>query len=152
MRAAGGPPCWWVGLQGPRVCVVAIQASPSGTKKASGMRPMLADEPLYSGPMRAIRVLEPFHSLFYAPLYVALGLGHFRDEGLEVTPDTPPQSGGTIAALLDGSSEICLGGIMRSLDVADRGGGFLPHFIEVNSRNGFFLLSRTPRPGFRWPD
>jgi NitT/TauT family transport system substrate-binding protein len=41
---------------------------------------------------------------------------------------------------------------MRSLDVADRGKGLLPHFAEVNSRNGFFLLSREPRPGFRWPD
>jgi NitT/TauT family transport system substrate-binding protein len=102
--------------------------------------------------MRAIRVLEPFHSLFYAPLYVSVGLGHFRDEDLDVTTGTPPRSGGTVTALLDGSSEICLGGIMRSLDLADRGGGLLPHFIEVNSRNGFFLLGRTPRPGFRWTD
>ncbi len=107
---------------------------------------------LYSGAMRAIRVLEPFHSLFYAPLYVSLGLGHFRDEGLDVRPDTPPQSGGTVAALLDGSSEISLGGIMRSLDLADRGTGLLPHFIEVNSRNGFFLLGRTARPDFRWSE
>jgi NitT/TauT family transport system substrate-binding protein len=26
------------------------------------------------------------------------------------------------------------------------------HFAEVNSRNGFFLLSREPRPAFRWAD
>ena len=26
--------------------------------------------------MRPITVMEPFHSLFYAPLYVALGLGY----------------------------------------------------------------------------
>ena len=96
--------------------------------------------------------MEPFHSLFYAPLYVSLGLGHFRAESLDVTIGTPSQSGGTVAALLDGSSEICLGGIMRSLDLADRGGGLLPHFIEVNSRNGFFLLGREPRPAFRWAD
>jgi NitT/TauT family transport system substrate-binding protein len=102
--------------------------------------------------MRSITVMEPFHSLFYAPLYVSLGLGHFRAEGLEVTTGTPTQSGGTVPALLDGSSEICLGGIMRSLGLADGGGGFLPHFIEVNSRNGFFLLGREPRPGFRWAD
>ena len=102
--------------------------------------------------MRPITVMEPFHSLFYAPLYVALGLGHFRAEGLDVTTGTPAQSGGTVTALLEGSAEICLGGIMRSLDVADRGGGVLPHFIEVNSRNGFFLLGREPRPAFRWAE
>ncbi|MBI4628358.1 MAG: ABC transporter substrate-binding protein [Candidatus Rokubacteria bacterium] len=102
--------------------------------------------------MRSIRVMEPFHSLFYAPLHVSLGLGHFRAEGLDVTTATPSQSGGTVGALLDGSSEICLGGIMRSLHLADRDGGLLPHFIEVNSRNGFFLLGREPRPAFRWAD
>src|SRR5207237_1072433 len=58
----------------------------------------------------------------------------------------------TTGALLDGTAHICLGGIMRSLDLADRGQPFLPHFAEVNSRNGFFLLSRRPRPGFAWAD
>jgi len=42
--------------------------------------------------------------------------------------------------------------VMRSLDLADRGGPRLVHFAEVNSRNGFFLLSRTPRPAFAWSD
>src|SRR5262245_22581183 len=112
MSAAGGPPCWCRALHGPRVCTVATQASPSGRKKVSVMRRIVPPvEPWYSERMRAIRVLEPFHSLFYAPLYVSVGLGHFRDEDLDVTTGTPPRSGGTVTALLDGSSEICLGGI-----------------------------------------
>src|SRR5207237_131441 len=41
---------------------------------------------------------------------------------------------------------------MRSLDVADRGGPWLPHFAQVNQRNGFFLLSRAPRETFTWAD
>ena len=39
---------------------------------------------------------------------------------------------------------------MRSLDLVDRGGPPLIHFAEVNSRNGFFLLSRTAEPRFAW--
>ena len=39
---------------------------------------------------------------------------------------------------------------MRSLGLADAGGGLLPHFAEVNSRNGFFLLRREPGPAFAW--
>jgi len=54
--------------------------------------------------------------------------------------------------VLDGSIEISLGGLMRSFDLADRGGRLLPHFAEVCSRSGFFLLSREPRPSFRWID
>jgi NitT/TauT family transport system substrate-binding protein len=57
-----------------------------------------------------------------------------------------------VTALLDGSIDVSLGGIMRSLDLADRDGRLLPHFAEVNSRNGFFLLGREPRPRFAWSD
>ncbi len=31
-------------------------------------------------------------------------------------------------------------------------GGHLGHFAAVNDRNGFFLLSRHPRPRFAWPE
>lgn len=101
---------------------------------------------------RALTVYEPFRSVFYAPQFVALYGRHFADEGLDVTVVTAGAGITTTGALIDGHAEIALGGIMRSLDVADRGGPFLPHFAEVNQRNGFFLLSRLPRPGFRWPD
>jgi NitT/TauT family transport system substrate-binding protein len=41
---------------------------------------------------------------------------------------------------------------MLSFYVKDRGERLLQHFAEVNRLNGFFLLSRTPRPDFSWPD
>ena len=99
-----------------------------------------------------ITVAQPFRSIFYAPHYVALRGGHFAAEGLDVHAVVANGSGNTIRALAESSAQICLGGIMRSLDVADRGGRLFPHFAEVNSRNGFFLLSRTPRPDFTWRD
>ena len=97
--------------------------------------------------------MAPFHSVFYAPQFVAIHRGFFDEEGLDVTAETAP--GGartTVTTLLDGSIDISMGGIMRSLDLADRDGRLLPHFIEVNSRNGFFLLGREPRPHFAWKD
>ncbi len=102
--------------------------------------------------MIAVPVMEPFRSLFYAPQFVALHGGHFAAEGLDVTVTTAGEGRTTTSALLDGSAKISLGGIMRSLGLADAGGGLLPHFAEVNSRNGFFLVSRQPRPDFRWSD
>ena len=101
---------------------------------------------------RALTVYEPFRSIFYAPQFVALHGGHFAAEGLDVSVVTAGGGITTTGALLDGRAEIALGGIMRSLDVADRGGPFLVHFAEVNQRNGFFLLSRTARPAFSWRD
>jgi NitT/TauT family transport system substrate-binding protein len=103
--------------------------------------------------MRRLTVLMPFHTPFYAPLPAGVALGHFRDEGLEVASVSAAAFGkGTIPALLDGDIEISLGGLMRSFELADRSGPIVVHFAEVCSRNGFFLLSRTPRPAFQWSD
>jgi NitT/TauT family transport system substrate-binding protein len=101
---------------------------------------------------RHLTIYEPFRSIFYAPQFVALYGRHFAGEGLDVEVITAAAGATTTGALIDGHAEIALGGIMRSLDVADHGGPFLVHFAEVNSRNGFFLLSREPRADFRWTD
>src|SRR5436190_5562299 len=99
-----------------------------------------------------LTVMATFHSLFYAAHFVAAHGGHFAEEGLDVTTETARGARTTVTALLDGSVDLSLGGIMRSLALADGDGRRLPHFAEVNSRNGFFLLSRAPRPRFAWSD
>ena len=103
--------------------------------------------------LRPMTVLMPFYTPFYAPLAAGAALGHFREEGLDVKWQPAAAFGkSAVEALLDGSIEITLSGLMRSFDVADRDGRFLPHFAEVCSRSGFFLLGRKPMPGFRWTD
>jgi NitT/TauT family transport system substrate-binding protein len=97
-------------------------------------------------------VYEAFRSIFYAPQFVTLYGGHFAAEGLDVEIRTSTPAVTTTSALVDGTAQVSLGGVMRSLDLADRGGPRLVHFAEVNSRNGFFLLSRQPRPAFAWSD
>ncbi|HUM16644.1 MAG TPA: ABC transporter substrate-binding protein [Candidatus Nitrosotalea sp.] len=102
---------------------------------------------------RALTVLMPFHTPFYAPLPAGVALGHFADAGLDVTAVPAARFGkSTMPALLDGDIQISLGGLMRSFELADQGGPIVVHFAEVCSRNGFFLLSREPLPGFRWSD
>jgi NitT/TauT family transport system substrate-binding protein len=103
-------------------------------------------------PGRPLRVVVAFHSIFYAPLPVAIRGGHFAAEGVEVDPETPALAAGTVDALQSGVADISLSGIMRSFQLVDRGGARLVHFAAVNDRNGFFLLSREPRPRFAWPD
>jgi NitT/TauT family transport system substrate-binding protein len=103
-------------------------------------------------PGRSLRVVVAFHSIFYAPLPVAIRGGHFAAEGVEVDPETPALAAGTVDALQSGVADISLSGIMRSFQLVDRGGPRLVHFAAVNDRNGFFLLSREPRPRFAWPD
>jgi len=61
-----------------------------------------------------------------------VSLGHFRDEGLDVSSPSAAAFGkGTIPALLDGDIEISLGGLMRSFELADRSGPIVVHFARL---------------------
>jgi len=101
----------------------------------------------------AIRLVETFHTVFYAPLYVAKQLGVFEAEGLEVIPHTLAPGDNSYDALKGGRADMALGGPMRSLVAAEAGDAAFPvSFIEVNSRDGFMLLARRPVQAFRWYD
>jgi NitT/TauT family transport system substrate-binding protein len=99
-----------------------------------------------------IRLIEAFHTIFYAPLIVTILGRHLEAEGLEPTLTTADHGRATVDALLEARADVALSGLVRSFDLADRGGPRLVHFAAVNDRNGFFLLSRTPRRGFVWSD
>src|SRR5438445_10758582 len=101
--------------------------------------------------LRPMTVLMPFYTPFYAPLAAGAALGHFREEGLDVKWQPAARFGkSAVEALLDGSIEITLSGLMRSFDVADRDGRFLPDFAEVCSRSAVFPAGQAPMPNCRW--
>lgn len=99
-----------------------------------------------------LRIVTAFPLPFYTPVHVAHRLGAFAAEGLDVTVWAPPP-GTTPAMLLRGEADVALGGVMRSYVLADQPEPqYLLSIAEVNSRDGFLLLSRTPAPGFSWRD
>jgi NitT/TauT family transport system substrate-binding protein len=98
-----------------------------------------------------LRLGVTFHSVFYAPYYVAERRGLFDREGLEVQADTLGDGRLVLAGQARGELDVGLGGIMRSLVSHDQGAGEAPlHFARVNDRDGFFLLGRSA--AFDWPD
>ena len=98
-----------------------------------------------------LRVGLTFHSVFYAPYYVAERRGLFEREGLEVETSKLGDGRLVLAAQARGELDVGLGGIMRSLVSYDQGATEAPlHFTRVNDRDGFFLLGRTA--AFDWPD
>ena len=100
-----------------------------------------------------IRLMETFRSLFYTPIYTALSGGFFQREGLDVEFSTCPSGQHGFAFLNNGTADIVQGGPMRSLIAADWGAEVVPaHFIEINSRDGFFLVGRAPQGEFQWSD
>ena len=99
-----------------------------------------------------LRLLEVIRTLFYTPIYVSVAGGFLEKEGLDVDFKTcPPEFGHPMAALNQGAADIAQSGIMRSIIASDWGAETVPvHFAEINSRDGFFVISRTKQDPFQW--
>ena len=63
-----------------------------------------------------ITIAEVTHSLFYAPQYVAINKGYFKDEGLNIKVITTPGADKTMAALLSKEAQIALMGKSPELE------------------------------------
>lgn len=101
---------------------------------------------------RPLRLIETFRSVFYTPIYVSVAGGFLEKEGLDVDFKTcPPEFAHPLSALNRGGADIAQSGIMRSIISSDWGAETVPmHFAKINSRDGFFVLSRTNQEPFLW--
>ena len=101
---------------------------------------------------RPLRLIETFRSVFYTPIYVSVAGGFFEKEGLDVDFKTcPPEFAHPLSALNRGGADIAQSGIMRSIISSDWGAVTVPmHFAKINSRDGFFVLSRIKQEPFLW--
>ena len=101
---------------------------------------------------RPLRLIETFRSVFYTPIYVSVAGGFFEKEGLDVDfKPCPPEFAHPLSALNRGGADIAQSGIMRSIISSDWGAETVPmHFAKINSRDGFFVLSRTNQEPFLW--
>lgn len=98
-----------------------------------------------------LRIAEVTRSLFYAPEYVAISQGFFKDEGLDVELTTVPGGDKTMTALISGSAEIALVGTETSIYVANQGASDpVINFAQLTQTDGSFLFSRTKIDNFNW--
>lgn len=103
--------------------------------------------------MHPITIQEPFRAIFYAPYYAALARGDYAAEGVDVVlrPGTEPMAAKD--SVLEGVADVAWGGPMRILlaHEADPASP-LRNFGAVVMGDPFFLIGRTPNPGFKLTD
>lgn len=101
----------------------------------------------------SITLIENFRALFYAPFYAAFALRAFETEGVDVRLEMSSDARKTLSGLLTGAGHVSWGGPMRLLHALDENpNAGLVAFCEVVGRDPFYLLGRTPNPGFRMAD
>lgn len=94
---------------------------------------------------------EVAHSVFYAPMYVAMEEGYFEEEGIALTLVTGFGADKTMTAVLTGEADI---GFMGSeTTVYTYAGGtedYVVNFAQLTQRAGNFLVAREPIENFSW--
>ncbi len=94
---------------------------------------------------------EVTHSVFYAPQYVALNKGFFKEEGLDVELTNGGGADKVMTAVLSGQSDIGFAGAEAAIYVYNEGKeDFGVVFAQVTKCDGSFLVGRNPEPDFAW--
>lgn len=90
-----------------------------------------------------IQLNEVTHSIFYAPLYVAINKGYFEEEGLTVTLTNGGGSNTSMSALLTGSADIILAGPETVVYTQNEGASDAPVvFGQLTACDGSFIVSK----------
>ncbi len=94
---------------------------------------------------------EVAHSIFYAPMYVAIEEGYFEDNGIELELVTGFGADKTMTAVLTDEADIGFMGCESS--VYTYAGGtedYVVNFAQLTQRAGNFLVAREPIDDFSW--
>ena len=103
--------------------------------------------------LEKITVSEVTHSVFYAPQYVAMNLGFFEEEGLEVELINGGGADNVMTAVLSNQVDIGFAGPEAAVYVYNEGKeDYAEVFAQVTKRDGSFLVAREKTDNFSWTD
>jgi NitT/TauT family transport system substrate-binding protein len=98
-----------------------------------------------------IRYNEVVRSLLYAPAYVAITKGYFKDAGLDITMTTAFGGDKSTAALLSNTADIALIGPETAIYVLNSDSSTkIRIFCGLTSTDGFMLMGREKVDKFDW--
>ena len=96
-----------------------------------------------------ITLAEVAHTIFYAPMYVSLEKGYFKENGIDVELILTSGADKVSAALLSGDADIGLCGSEATIYVYNGGEkNYLKTFSQLTQKDGTFLVSRKPYKNF----
>jgi NitT/TauT family transport system substrate-binding protein len=100
---------------------------------------------------RRIRLAEIVHGIFYAPHYVALGLGVYGEEGLDIQLATTGFGNGE-QYLRSGKADVLVAAPMRTMREFELSGERVLSIAPVLIRHPWYLLGRDQVESFSWAD
>lgn len=99
--------------------------------------------------MKSIKIAEVTHSVFYAPLYVAIEEGYFNEENIDIKLILTPGADKVSAAVLSGDVQIGFAGAESAIYVYEKKEkDYLQIFSGLTKRDGQFILGRKDKKDF----
>lgn len=96
---------------------------------------------------------EVAHSIFYAPMYVAIENGYFSEEGIDLELVTGFGADKVMTALISGEAQIGFMGSEASIYAYNEGANdYAVNFAQLTQRAGNFLVAREEMNNFKWED
>lgn len=96
---------------------------------------------------------EVAHSIFYAPMYVAIEKGYFAEEGIDLELVTAFGADKVMTAVLSGEADIGFMGSESSIYTYNEGAtDYVVNFAQLTQRAGNFLVAREEMTDFTWED
>lgn len=117
-----------------------------GLFSACGSKPVTNDDTLTK-----VTLNEVAHSIFYAPMYVAMEEGYFAEEGIDLQLVTGFGADKTMTAVLTDEADIGFMGSESTIYTYTGGTeDYVVNFAQLTQRAGNFLVSREPVENFSW--
>ena len=133
----------WISLAA--AVVLAVTALPMGV--------FAAKKDSTEEKLTKVTLNEVAHSIFYAPQYVAIEEGYFKDEGLDLTLVTGFGADKTMTAVISGEADIGFMGAEASVYAYQEGATDpVVNFAQLTQRAGNFLVAREKMQDFKWED
>ena len=103
--------------------------------------------------LETIKVNEVTRSVFYAPQYVAISNGYFKENGMEIELSTGQGADAVMTAVLANQCDIGFAGPEASIYVYNEGKeDYTQVFAQMTKKDGSFLVSKTGAENFSWED
>lgn len=100
-----------------------------------------------------VTLSEVAHSIFYAPMYVAIEEGYFAEEGIDLELVTAFGADKVTTAVISGEADIAFMGSESTIYVYNQNADdYLVNFAQLTQRAGNFMVARKPMDHFNWND
>ena len=103
--------------------------------------------------LETIKVNEVTRSVFYAPQYVAINNGYFKENGIDIELTTGQGADAVMTAVLANQCDIGFAGPEASIYVYNEGKeDYCQVFAQITKKDGLFLIARNQTSNFNWED